>query len=100
MDKQGRKAVIIVLVIIAVVIALFIVLRVWNPLGKVTSGDNYFGLGPGGCNNEKECTDYCIQHPGECVTWCEEHQAICPQSLKDNLDGLRALEKAQLGTQN
>lgn len=93
--QKWKKALIIVLIIIVLIVTILIVKGVWTSVGEAFAGEEYFGLGPGGCNNEAECIDYCTTNPDECMVWCEEHDVLCPPVLKENLEGLRLLKNAE-----
>ena len=79
-------------VAVILLVFLLVVFAVYSGAKGALGGANYFGLGPGGCNNEEECIAFCVEQPETCLQWCDTHAWLCPDVLRENAEGLKTLQ--------
>lgn len=72
----------------------------------ISGGDEFQEIlekegGPGGCKEERECANYCIDNYEECKRWVKEHPAVGTMPTKEELKQMMAgeFEERRSGSQ-
>jgi hypothetical protein len=52
------------------------------------SGPVAIRIGPGGCESNEECKEYCENNVDECLSWCKIHPTMCSLEGEIDLEGV------------